>query len=148
MAESNFSAGRSFEPLPGGKTRVKTYAQGGTLLSDETIVAENALKLVGQPIPAQTALTPIGDRSLTTDRDHQLRAFASQVMRVELTEDYDYSELAIDVHEPEPVEGRPGAYDLYVQGFGDDNGCVECVEWSIRLGFDASGKVVQLDFTE
>lgn len=50
MTENNFHAGRVFEPLPGDKTRVKTYADGGALISDKVMPTSGAMKLVGQPI--------------------------------------------------------------------------------------------------
>jgi hypothetical protein len=50
MAMNNFHAGRVFEPLPGDKTRVKTYADGGSLISDEEMPSAEAMKLVGQPV--------------------------------------------------------------------------------------------------
>jgi hypothetical protein len=97
----------------------------------------------------QQALVVASPTTLAVDQDHQLRAFASQVMRVDLTEEYGYKELAIDVHDPQPVANQPNVYDLFVQGFGEsDDGCFEAVEWNIRLGFDATGKVVQRDPAE
>lgn len=62
----------------------------------------------------ERALVSPSTRSQALDQDHQLRAFASQVMRVELTEEYEYAELAIDVHDPRPVEGNVGRYDLFI----------------------------------
>jgi len=51
------------------------------------------------------------------------------------------------LYDPQPVEGKAETYDLFVQGFGEStDGCFEAVEWQIRLGFDATGTVVQLDF--
>jgi len=97
---------------------------------------------------SETALVIGTDRNLTVDHDHQLRAYASQVMRNELTEEYNYSELAIDVYDPCPVEGKADVYDLYVQGHGESSdGCFETIEWTIRLSF-SQDKVVQLDFEE
>lgn len=98
---------------------------------------------------SETALVIGTDRDLTIDHDHQLRAYASQVMRHELTEEYEYTELAIDVYDPQPVEGQPGVHDLYVQGHGESSdGCFETIEWTIRLGFNAQGEVIQIDFEE
>ena len=94
---------------------------------------------------SETALAIGTSRTLTVDRDHELRAYASQVMRVELTEEYDYSELA----DPCPVEGKLGTYDLYVQVYGESSdGYIECIEWTIRLSANSQGKVLQLDFEE
>jgi len=44
---------------------------------------------------------------------------------------------------------RCRAYDLYVQVHGESSdGCIECIEWTIRLSANSQGKVLQLDFEE
>lgn len=46
---SHFHAGRVFEPQGLGKTRVKTYADGGAVLSDEIMSDEEAIQLIPRP---------------------------------------------------------------------------------------------------
>lgn len=61
--KGTFHAGRVFEPLGNGKTRVKTYAEGGALLSSEILPDAEAKALIGQPVtkprlPLRVEVTP------------------------------------------------------------------------------------------
>ncbi|HEX7737000.1 MAG TPA: hypothetical protein VF458_19300 [Ktedonobacteraceae bacterium] len=62
--ENNFAAGRSYEPLPGGKTRVKTFARGGRLISDEVMPDEEVTKLIQKSLPLQTVNPCLGKEGL------------------------------------------------------------------------------------
>jgi hypothetical protein len=41
---NHFVAGTSFTPLPGGLTRVKTYAAGGRVLSEEILPSSEVIR--------------------------------------------------------------------------------------------------------
>lgn len=42
--EETFHAGTNYEPLPDGKTRVTTYAEGGQILNNELVSTEEAMR--------------------------------------------------------------------------------------------------------
>lgn len=57
--ESSFCAGTSFEPLASGGTRIKTFAQGGALVSDEVTSTEEAVKRIQtRNLPGQVIVEP------------------------------------------------------------------------------------------
>lgn len=52
--DKSFHAGRSFEPLPNGLTRIKSYADGGALLSDEVVPLQESVKQIqAKQLPEQ-----------------------------------------------------------------------------------------------
>jgi hypothetical protein len=48
LNENNFVAGTIYEPLLDGTTRVRTFARGGQLISDEIMTDKDALNLILQ----------------------------------------------------------------------------------------------------
>ena len=71
---NNFHAGSSFEPLPDGKTRIKTYADGGRLLSNDLVTTEEAVRQIRvRQLPEQVIvkprLEPLNPESEWDDRD-------------------------------------------------------------------------------